>query len=98
MADVHVKAVEYLVSKQESKIINCGYGKGFSVKDVLKIVNQVNDKPISIKNGDRRAGDPSMLVSNVSKLHSLFDWQPKYNDLSFIVKTSIDWEKKLLNY
>ena len=98
LADVHVKAVEYLVSKQESNIINCGYGKGFSVKDVLKIVNQVNDKPISIKNGDRRAGDPSMLVSNVSKLHSLFDWQPKYNDLSFIVKTSIDWEKKLLNY
>ena len=98
LADVHVKAVEYLVSKQESNIINCGYGKGFSVKDVLKIVNQVNDKPISIKNGDRRAGDPSMLVSNVSKLHSLFDWQPKYNDLSFIIKTSIDWEKKLLNY
>ena len=98
LADVHVKAVEYLVSKKQSNIINCGYGKGFSVKDVLKIVNQVNDKPISIKNGDRRAGDPSMLVSNVSKLHSLFDWQPKYNDLSFIVKTSIDWEKKLLNY
>ena len=98
LADVHLKAVEYLVSKQQSNIINCGYGKGFSVKDVLKIVNQVNDKPISIKNGDRRAGDPSMLVSNVSKLHSLFDWQPKYNDLSFIVKTSIDWEKKLLNY
>ncbi len=98
LADVHVKAVEYLVSKQQSNIINCGYGKGFSVKDVLKIVNQVNDKPISIKNGDRRAGDPSMLVSNVSKLHSLFDWQPKYNNLSFIVKTSIDWEKKLLNY
>ena len=98
LAEVHVKAVEYLVSKQQSNIINCGYGKGFSVKDVLNIVNQVNDKPISIKNGDRRAGDPSMLVSNVSKLHSLFDWQPKYNDLSFIVKTSIDWEKKLLNY
>jgi len=98
LADVHVKAVEYLVSKQQSNIINCGYGKGFSVKDVLKIVNQVNDKPISIKNGDRRAGDPPMLVSNVSRLHSLFNWQPKYNDLSFIVKTSIDWEKKLLNY
>ena len=98
LADVHVKAAEYLIKHNKSNIINCGYGKGFSVKDVLNIVNQVNDKPISIKNGDRRAGDPSMLVSNVSKLHSLFDWQPKYNDLSFIVKTSIDWEKKLLNY
>ena len=53
---------------KQSNIINCGYGKGFSVNDVLKIVNQVNDKPISIKNGDRRVGDPSMLVSNVSKL------------------------------
>ena len=97
LANVHVKAVEYLFNKQKSNIINCGYGKGFSVKEVLNVFNEVNDQPISIKTGERRAGDSSMLVSNVSKLHNLFDWKPKYNDLAFIIKTAIQWEKKLLN-
>ena len=97
LADVHVKAVEYLVSKQQSNIINCGYGKGFSVKDVLDVVNKVNNNPISINIGERRSGDSSRLVSNIAKLKNLFEWEPKYNDLAFIVKTAIDWEKKLIN-
>ena len=97
LADVHIKAAEYLIKKQQSEIINCGYGKGFSVKDVLAVVNKINDKPITIKKGERRAGDSSMLVSDVSKLNNLLNWQPKHNDLSFIIKTAIDWEKKLLH-
>tara|TARA_Y100001970_G_scaffold289570_1_gene420386 strand:+ start:340 stop:1323 length:984 start_codon:yes stop_codon:yes gene_type:complete len=97
LASVHIKAVEYLVNNKKSNIINCGYGKGFSVKEVLDVFNQVNTEPISIQIGKRRAGDSSMLVSNVSKLKSLFEWQPKYNDLAFIIKTAIEWEKKLLD-
>jgi len=97
LADIHVKAVEYLINNQESNIINCGYGKGFSVKDVLAKVNEVNQKTIAIETGGRRAGDSAMLVSDTSKLSSLLHWKPKHNDLSFIIKTAIDWEKKLLN-
>ena len=97
LADVHVKAAEYLIKHNKSNIINCGYGKGFSVKDVLDVVNKVNNNPISINIGERRAGDSSSLVSNSSKLKNLFEWEPKYNDLAFIVRTAIDWEKKLLN-
>ena len=96
LADIHVKAAEYLINNQQSKIINCGYGKGFSVKDVLKKVDEVNQKSIKFKIGSRRAGDSAMLVSDTSKLNSLFDWKPRHNDLSFIIKTAIDWEKKLL--
>ena len=97
LADIHVKAAEYLLKKQESNIINCGYGNGFSVKDVLNVVNQVSGKEINIEKGNRRKGDSSILISNVTKLHSLFNWKPKYNDIKFIVKTAIEWEKQLLN-
>ena len=97
LASVHLKAAEYLIEKKQSEIINCGYGKGFSVKDVLAVVNKINDKKITIEEGERRAGDSSMLVSNIFKLNNLLQWKPKYNDLNFIIKTAIDWEKKLLN-
>ena len=73
------------------------YGKGFSVKEVLEIANNVNDTSIKIEIGNRRSGDAPMLISNVSKLQDLFQWQPKYDDLGFIIKTAINWEKKLLN-
>ena len=95
LANIHINAAEYLIKKQKSEIINCGYGKGFSVKEVLEVVNNVSDYPINIERGDRRAGDSSMLVSNVSKLSNLLNWKPKYNNLNFIVKTAIEWEKKL---
>ena len=97
LANIHVKAAEYLLKNQKSEIINCGYGKGFSVKDVLEEVNKVNKKTITIEKGKRRFGDSAKLVSNVTKLRNLLDWKPKYDNLSFIIKTAIDWEKKLLN-
>ena len=97
LADIHVKAAEHIIKHQQSNIINCGYGKGFSVKEVLKIFNDVNDKKITIEKGKRRSGDSMMLVSNTTKLCKIFNWYPKYNDMAFIVKTAIDWEKKILN-
>jgi len=96
LADIHVKAAEHLFANQQSAILNCGYGKGFSVKNVLEIANIVNDKPIPTEVGGRRAGDSAMLVSNVSKLQQLFNWKPKHNNLSFIIKTAIEWERKLI--
>ena len=97
LADIHIKAVKYLIKNQQSNIINCGYGVGFSVKDVLRKVNEVNQKVIEIKKGKRRVGDSAMLVSDTSKLNSLLDWKSKHQDLSFIIKTAIEWEKKLLD-
>jgi UDP-glucose 4-epimerase len=97
LADIHVKAVEHLIKNQQSNIINCGYGKGYSVKDVLAKVDEVNQKAVTTEIGSRRLGDSAMLVSDTSKLNSLFNWKPKHNNLSFIIKTAIDWEKKLLN-
>jgi UDP-glucose 4-epimerase len=96
LADIHVKAAEHLITNQQPTIVNCGYGRGFSVKDVLDIANTVNNKPIPTEMGNRRAGDSPMLVSNVSKLKQWLNWNPKHNDLSFIIKTAIEWERKLM--
>ena len=85
-----------MVRNQKSAILNCGYGRGFSVEKVLEIANAVNNKPIPFETGSRREGDAAMLVSNVSKLHQFLDWKPKHNDLSFIIKTAIEWERKLM--
>ena len=97
LSDIHIKAAEYLIKTQKSEIINCGYGTGFSVKNVLDTVNKISGKEITTEVGARRVGDSSMLVSDISRLNNLFHWKPQYKDLSFIIKTSIDWEKKLLD-
>jgi len=97
LADIHIKALELLIKKKRSEIINCGYGKGYSVKEVLDMANVICGNKIKIKNGPRRTGDAQILVSDISKLKQLIDWTPKYNKLDYIIKSSIDWELKLLN-
>ena len=96
LADIHVQGLNYLIKENKSHVINCGYGLGFSVKDVIKKFNEINKKKITIEQGSRRPGDSAILVTDITKLKKVLNWKPKYNDLSFIVKTSIDWEKKLL--
>ena len=97
LADIHIKAFELLIKEKRSEIINCGYGKGYSVKEVLNMANLICENKIKIINGPRRTGDAQLLVSDISKLKQLIDWTPKYNKLDFIIKSSIDWELKLLN-
>ena len=95
LADIHLKATEYLISNKKSNIFNCGYGKGYSVKEVVDITNKITGGAIKFKYGKRRLGDAENLVSDISKFHQYIDWTPKYNDLSTIIKTSINWERKL---
>ena len=95
LADAHIQALDYLRKGGESTLLNCGYGHGFSVREVIDAVNRVNGSPIKIEQHPRRAGDPPALVAAVDKIHRTLDWTPKYDDLEFIVKTSLDWERKL---
>ena len=95
LADIHLKATEYLISNKKSNIFNCGYGKGYSVKEVVDITNKITGRIIKFKYGKRRLGDAENLVSDLSKLHQYINWAPKYNDLSTIIETAINWEKKL---
>ena len=92
-----LKSLNYLMEKKESQIFNCGYGKGYSVKEVLDTFNNISSNKIEIEYGSRRKGDAEFLVSDVGKIKKMIKWKPKYNKLDYIIKTSINWEHKLKN-
>ena len=95
LADIHLAACEYLIEKKISNIFNCGYGKGFSVLEVINAANKITNNKIRFEYSKRRPGDAEKLVSDVEKLHKNINWQPKYNDLDFIIRTAISWERKI---
>ena len=97
LANIHIEALNFLIKEKKSEIFNCGYGIGYSVKEVLNTANKICGNNIEIKNGKKRKGDSEILVSDISKLNQMIDWQPKYNKLELIIKTAINWEKKLKN-
>jgi len=95
LADAHIKALDYLRQGKDSVTLNCGYGHGYSVREVIDAVNRVSGAPIKVKEEPRRAGDPPALIARADKARKLLGWKPRYDDLDFIVKTALDWERKL---
>ncbi len=95
LADAHIKALDYLQQGGASTTLNCGYGHGYSVREVIDAVNRVNGAPIKVSEEVRRAGDPPALIARADKIRDTLGWAPKHDDLDFIVKTSLDWERKL---
>ena len=98
LARAHLDALEYLRKGGESTLVNCGYGHGYSVREVLETVQKVHGAPLEIIEQPRRAGDPPQLIADATQIRNLFGWQPQYDDLEFIVKTSLEWEKRLLEH
>ena len=96
LAGAHLSALDYLRKGGNSTILNCGYGHGYSVREVLDTVQRVAGKNLTINEIPRRAGDPPMLVADCSRIKKSLGWRAKYDDLGLIVKTSLDWERKLL--
>jgi len=96
LAHAHVKALDYLRQSGASITLNCGYGHGFSVREVLDTVSAVNGAALDIIEQDRRKGDPPELVAEADKIRKILGWKPRYNDLEIIIKTALAWEKKLL--
>lgn len=94
LADAHVKALDYLAKGGKSEIMNCGYGHGFSVKQVLSKVREITGVQIKVEESPRRAGDPASVLSKADKIRSLLGWKPKHDDLGFIIKTAYEWESK----
>jgi UDP-glucose 4-epimerase len=91
----HVDALAHLRKGGESGIFNCGYGKGYSVREVIKAVERVNGAALAVKYGPRRAGDPAAIVAGAERVRKVLGWQPRYENLDFIVETALDWERKL---
>jgi UDP-glucose 4-epimerase len=97
LADIHVLAIIYLLKKKKSQILNCGYGKGFSILEIIKSLNKILKKPIKYKIGPRRKGDTMKVVANCSKIKKILRWKPKYNKIELILKSALKWEKKIQN-
>lgn len=97
LAAAHIAALRYLESERESQIFNCGYGKGFSVREVLEMVERVSGRRLDVDESPRRAGDSPILVSDSSRLRRELQWQPKHQDLRTICQSAYQWEKKLLD-
>ncbi len=95
LAEIHVSAAEYLLKTLKSNIFNCGYGKGFSVLDVVNTTNKISNNSVKFNFSKRRDGDVEKLIAQTNKIKKHIDWIPKFNDLTKIIKSSIDWEKKI---
>lgn len=96
LAAAHVLALEALIAKPtESMTVNCGYGHGFSVLEVLDAVDRVTNRTIERRMGPRRPGDPDSLISDNRRIKALLPWVPKYADLEKIVSHALAWERRL---
>jgi len=96
LASAHIAALHYLRSGGTSTTLNCGYGHGYSVRQVLETVGKVHGTPLNIIEQPRRAGDPPTLIAETAKLRNTLDWTPKYDNLEKIAQHSLNWERHLL--
>tara|TARA_Y100000768_G_C23924833_1_gene656931 strand:- start:27 stop:989 length:963 start_codon:yes stop_codon:yes gene_type:complete len=94
LAQIHLLTANLILRKKLFKIFNCGYGNGFSVKQILKKFNKLLNKKIDFKIGKRRTSDIVISIANSDKLIRETDWRPKYNNLTYILKSSLGWYKE----
>jgi UDP-glucose 4-epimerase len=96
LADAHVLALQRLIERpEENLVLNCGYGKGLSVLEVLDAIDRVADRPVRREIKPRRAGDPPALVASNRRLVETLDWTPRFADIDVIVTHALQWERKL---
>jgi UDP-glucose 4-epimerase len=95
LARAHVDALRYLEKGGASETFNCGYGRGFSVREVLRMVEKVSAVKLRIEDGPRRAGDTAELVAEAGKIRKVLGWKPEYDDLEVICSSAYRWEAKL---
>jgi UDP-glucose 4-epimerase len=98
LADAHLKALDHLRGGGESLTLNCGYGHGYSVREVLDAVQKIHGSPLNIVETERRPGDPPTLIAGADKIREILHWQPRYDDLDIIVGSSLDWERRLAEH
>jgi UDP-glucose 4-epimerase len=96
LAAAHLSALDYLEQGGTSTTLNCGYGHGYSVREVIQTVERVNgNRPLPVVESPRRAGDPPSLVADAQRIREVLDWSPRYDDLETIVRNQLEWEHRL---
>ena len=95
LAEVHVAALRDLEAGGRGGVLNCGYGRGYSVREVLEAVRSEAGVELEVTDAPRRAGDPPCLVSDTARLRAALEWRPRHDDLRFIVRTALAWERRI---
>lgn len=95
LATAHVDALRYLRNGGESMIMNCGYGQGFSVLEVVEVVRKVSGVDFRANRVPRRPGDPASIVAKADKIRAVLGWKPEHDDLEGIVRAALNWERHL---
>jgi UDP-glucose 4-epimerase len=95
LASAHLNALDYLRAGGSSLVANVGYGHGYSVREVLSSVEKIAGLKLDVREEPRRAGDPPSLIAKCDRVRQLLKWQPKLDDIDTIVRTSLEWEKRL---
>lgn len=97
VAQAHLAAVRYLLDGGDSAVLNCGYGRGFSVREVIDQAMRVADAPFSVSEGPRRPGDAMAVIAQPAAIKQRLGWTPRHEDLGEILRTAIAWEEQLLD-
>ena len=95
LAAAHLRALDHLRADGESLTLNCGYGHGYSVREVIDAVQRISGRALTVIEEPRRAGDPPMLIARADRLRERLGWVPRHDDLDFIVRTALKWERTL---
>ena len=96
VASAHLQALAYLQRGSDSAVLNFGYGRGYSVREVIEAVKQASGVDFAVRIGKRRAGDPARLVAANASIKAAFGWQPRGTSLDEITRSALAWEKRLL--
>jgi UDP-glucose 4-epimerase len=94
LAAAHLLALSRLIETGETRVMNCGYGHGYSVREVIDCARKVTGIAFAVEETGRRDGDPPALVADSGLLRRLTGWQPRHDDLEFIIRTAWEWERK----
>ena len=95
LAQIHIKCLKFLEKHKKSITLNCGYGKGYSVNEIVRIFKMIK-KNVSVTYCERRPGDIAQVFANVKKFQKIIKFRPKYNNVKKILISAIKWEKKLI--
>jgi UDP-glucose 4-epimerase len=93
LARAHVMALDYMAGGGESRVLNCGYGRGFTVREVIDMVKLQSGIDFRVTETGRRAGDPGALMADNARIREVLGWEPSFDDLKTIVSTALAWEK-----
>jgi UDP-glucose 4-epimerase len=96
LARAHVSALEYLREGGKSEVLNCGYGVGYSVLDVIDAVKRASGSDFAVRLGPRRPGDPAALIAEAGRIGEVLGWMPMLDDLDTIVESALGWEQRLI--